>query len=191
MRKSISEEKHNIHIIYDELITAININGAKAIGIFLDENYKEILNICDGVVYQGGDVLEKYELESIKYLYDINKPVLGICMGMQSMGLLFGGELIEVKNHKKKLNYAHEINLFKPSKIYNIFNKKSIKVNSRHNYVIKNTNLKVSSISNDGYIESIEDSNKKFFLGIQWHPESMIKYSNIQNKLFEEFIRII
>lgn len=188
-RKSISEEKHNIHIIYDSIINAINRYCCIPIGIYLDKNYKDVLNICDGVIYEGGDDLEEYELESLKYLYDNNKPVLCICMGMQSMGLLFNGELIEIKNHKKKLNYAHEIYINRYSKIYNILKKDTIKVNSRHNYVVKNPKLKVSAISNDGYIEAIEDSSKKFFIGVQWHPESMIDYSDIQNKIFEEFVK--
>ena len=56
------------------------------------------------------------------------------------------------------------------------------------NAIIKNTKLDVIAISQDGYIEAIEDPNKKFFLGVQWHPESMIDYDNKQNNLFKYFI---
>ena len=55
----------------------------------------------------------------------------------------------------------------------NIFSNDIIKVNSRHKSVLKNTNLKITSKSIDGYIESIEDSNKKFFIRVQWHPEDI------------------
>ena len=44
-------------------------------------------------------------------------------------------------------------------------------------------------VSEDGYIEALEDSNKKFFIGVQWHPENMIKYSSEQNNLFKYFVK--
>ena len=71
----------------------------------------------------------------------------------------------------------------------NIYKTNNIKVNSRHKQIIKNTKLKVVGVSQDGYIEAIEDSSKKFFIGVQWHPESMVKYDKEQNSLFKYFIK--
>ena len=104
------------------------------------------------------------------------------------MAMLFDGVMIDIKNHKKTLNYVHEIKIKKNSKLYNIFKSNIIKVNSRHKSIIKNTNINVVGISNDGYIEAIEDTNKKFFIGVQWHPETMIDYDEKQNNLFKYFI---
>ena len=138
---------------------------------------------------QGGDDFEKYDLDALKYIYDIDKPVLGICLGMQLMGVLFDGYLIDINNHKKILSYVHSVKINRNSKAYNIFKKDIIKVNSRHKSVVKNTKLKVSGISNDGYIEIVEDSNKKFFIGVQWHPENMIEYDDIQKNIYKYFIK--
>ena len=44
----------------------------------------------------------------------------------------------------------------------------------------------ISAVSKDGIIEGIEDNSKKFFLGVQWHPESL-KDSNSYN-LIKYFI---
>ena len=55
--------------------------------------------------------------------------------------------------------------------------------------IIKYTNLNISGISNDGYIEALEAKNKKFFIGVQWHPESMTHYDKNQNNLFKYFIK--
>jgi len=44
-------------------------------------------------------------------------------------------------------------------------------------------------MSDDNIIEGIEDSNKKFFLGVQWHPESTEDIDNYN--LFKYFIDII
>lgn len=188
-RKSISEEKHKINIVYSDIEKAIIDNGGIPIGITLNSNYQTLINLCDGIIFQGGDEFEEYDLVALKYIYDINKPVLGICLGMQLMGVLFNGIMVNITNHKKILNYAHEIRINKNSILYDIFKTNIIKVNSRHKSVIKNPKLKISAISNDGYIEAIEDPCKKFFVGVQWHPETMIDYDNKHNNLFRYFIK--
>ena len=47
---------------------------------------------------------------------------------------------------------------------------------------------KISSISYDGLVESFELNNKKFIIGIKWHPELMLE-DDFTNKLFKEFIK--
>ena len=184
----VSVESHNINVIYDDVIKSIIRNDGIPIGITLSSNYKQLIDLCDGIIFQGGDNFEKYDMDALKYIYDIDKPVLGICLGMQLMGMLFEGTMIDINNHKKKLLYVHSVTVNKNSTLYNIFKTNIIKVNSRHMSVIKNTKLKITGISNDGYIEAVEAPNKKFFVGIQWHPESMIDYDDKQNNLFKYFV---
>ena len=187
-RKSISPDGHKINIIYEDIIKAIIKNDGTTIGITLDKNYKSLINLCDGIIFQGGDDFEKYDFEALKYIYDINKPVLGICLGMQLMGMLFDGSMIDIKNHKSKLNYVHEVRIKEYSKLSSIYKCNILKVNSRHKSIIKSTNLNIVGLSQDGFIEAIEDPNKKFFIGVQWHPENMVDYDNKQNNLFKYFI---
>ena len=56
--------------------------------------------------------------------------------------------------------------------------------------MIYNPDTCVSGISNDNVIECIEDENKRFFLGVQWHPESMYNYDLNSRKIFDYFIKI-
>ena len=188
-RKSKSPDGHSVNIIYEDIENCVINNMGTPIGIMLSSNYKKLIDMCDGIIFQGGDDFEKYDMDAIKYIYDIDKPVLGICLGMQLMGLFSKGIMVDIENHKKKLFYVHSVKLNRNSKLYNILKKDIIKVNSRHKSVIKNTKLKISGISNDGYIEAIEDSNKKFFIGVQWHPESMVNYDIHQNNIFKYFIK--
>ena len=188
-RSFISTEKHDISIVYKDIEKAIIKNNGIPIGITLNDNYKQLIDICDGIIFQGGDDFEKYDFETLKYIYNIDKPVLGICLGMQLMGVLFDGEMIDINNHKKYLNYAHSIKIKRNSKLYNIFKTDIIKVNSRHKSVIKNTSLNITALSNDGYIEAIEAIDKKFFIGVQLHPEYMITYDDKHNNLFKSFIK--
>lgn len=189
-RKSKSDENHITNIVYNEVVNAIKTNGGLPIGLILEEDYKELIDICDGLVFQGGDDFEDYDFEALKYAYDNDIPTLGICLGMQMMGVLFKGNMIDINNHKKNLDYAHSVKIKRDTKLYRIFNRDIIKVNSRHKSVIKNTNLEICALSNDGYVEAIEDTNKKFFIGVQWHPESMINYDEKQNNIFKTLIEI-
>lgn len=48
--------------------------------------------------------------------------------------------------------------------------------------------LEVGAITDDGLIESIYLKNKKFVLGVQWHPELLYKDFKIQFSIFKAFI---
>ena len=62
-------------------------NNALPIGILLNDCKmdEDILNICDGFLFPGGNRLEKFHLEILIHAIKYNKPVLGICLGMQVM----------------------------------------------------------------------------------------------------------
>ncbi len=190
-RKYKSSENHDIDIIYTDIVNSVYKNGAIPIGIVLNENYKEVINMCDGIIFSGGDSFEEYDKEALEYIYEKDIPVLGICLGMQLMGILFNGKMIDIDHHKKDMDYVHSIHINKDSKLYDIFKLDYIKVNSRHKSAIKDTTLKVSALSHDNRIEAIEDSTKKFFLGVQWHPESMVKYDKKQENIFKYFINLL
>lgn len=155
------------------------------------EDLKKVIDICDGIICQGGDQFYDYDLKIINYCYKVNKPLLGICLGMQAMAYLFDGKLVNLPNlnHKNDNDYVHDINIKKDSKLYQILKREFIKVNSRHIQCIINTNLDVVAVSSDNIIEAVEDKNKLFFIGLQWHPESMIEYDILENKIFEYFIK--
>ena len=148
-----------------------------------------LVDLCDGVVLTGGDHFRSNDFSLVKYLYQHDIPTLGICLGMQAMALSFGdGEEISVSSlHNKKNNDTHNIIIKENSFLNQIIHKQSILVNSRHNTGISRTNLFVSAISQDGVIEAVEDAGKRFFLGVEWHPESL-KDKN-SDLIFDSFIK--
>ncbi len=153
------------------------------------EEIKKIIDFCNGIILPGGNDFYDIDLNIIKYVYDKDIPCLGICAGMQAMGFNFNGKIGHINNnkHNKKNNYVHSVNIKKYSKIYNIIKKSYILVNSRHNDCIVYTDLDIVGKCDD-VIEAIEDKKKKFFIGLQWHPESMILYDENNKKIIEEFI---
>lgn len=184
----ILRKENNKYYLNQNIIKAIEKYNGIPLGIF-NEDY-ELIDKCDGIILPGGDNIEKQDLNIISYLYKKDIPTLGICLGMQEIGYLFNGKMNEISNYnhlKKYDRYAHDINVIKNSKLYEIIGKDKIKVNSRHKDYLINTGLNISSISD--VIESIEDKKKKFFIGVQWHPEDMLDYDINSNKLFEFFIK--
>lgn len=169
-----------------ELFEFVKISGGIPVGIYL-EDYKSYLDICSGFILPGGTDYSKDELDFINLLYENNKVVLGICLGMQAMGVSLGGNITDVCNHSSNYKYVHEIIIDKNSKLGKILGTNRVLVNSRHKSAIMNSNLNVSARSLDNIIEAVEDENHRFFIGVQWHPESLINDIN-SRKLFASFI---
>lgn len=139
-------------------------------------------------------------------LYEIlktDKPILAICRGFQLLNSYLGGKLyqdisIEKNNgagssHRQGKPYnkpVHKIKVKEDSLLYKIIKKEEINVNSLHHQGIKELSPKVeeAGITEDGIIESIYLEDKKFVLGVQWHPEFLYKDFEDQFKIFKAFI---
>lgn len=187
-RDGKSSSKLNIDIVYDDIRYAIRNSGGIPIGVPCNDIH-EYFDICSGFVLQGGDDISNASIVAIKKIIENNIPLLGICLGMQEMGYVYDAKIIDVPNHKGN-KILHDIIIDKDSLLYKIIGKDTIIVNSRHQSAIINPKIKISSRGEDNIIESIENSKLKFFLGVQWHPESMYKVDIYARKIFDYFIKI-
>ena len=147
------------------------------------------LELCDGFILPGGTTWNDVDIKIIKYVFKINKPLLGICAGMQALANIdtFIDNTIKVNNHSfPNMEYVHEISI-NDGVLKDILNKDKIKVNSRHNYQVEPKDyFKIDAVSNDGVIEAISFSEFKFMVGLQWHPEDM--NDDNQDKIFKYFL---
>jgi len=155
--------------------------------------YKQI-DLCDGFILQGGLFSANYEIEIAKRIIELDKPLIGICAGFNNILRALNTDVIEDKTKSHDIydkNYRHKISIVENTIIYNLINKKEYDVNSIHTMIAPIENVekvaKVSSLSYDGLVESFELENKKFVIGIKWHPELMIE-DEFTDKLFKEFI---
>lgn len=185
---------------FQEIFTDLEILW---IPIVSEKFTEEICDMCDGLLITGSanDVHPKYynekKLKGKEYKYDEfpmvkkavelfnkkQKPILGICAGIQEINVVFGGSLNQkIEHHNLSDNSKHKIEIKKDSILYDIYHKQEIEVNSYHSQSVNKVapGFKVTAISEDGVIEGIEKEN---ILAVQWHPE-------VTNdiKLFKKFI---
>ena len=131
-----------------------------------------------------------------------NIPIFGICYGMQILNVARGGSLIQdipsqvenAINHQQGVpreRNSHRIRIEEGSLIGELSQDiEDVKVNSHHHQAVKaiGKDLKISSRTSDGVIESIEDSNGKPVYGVQWHPELSWQTDFLSRGLFDRFI---
>lgn len=146
------------------------------------------------------DYMEQILIEEV---LNNDKPLLAICRGFQLLNVYLGGSLyqdikVDKNNgndsiHRQAKPYnrpSHKVKVNTESLLFNITNKEELMVNSMHHQAIKKLSPKLTeaAISEDGIVESIYMDNKKFVLGVQWHPEHLYKEYKEQLNIFNEFI---
>ena len=205
----------NKSFISEEVKQAVFDNDAIAIGIlspneeiqYCDDNWTDFeyninkkdiidqINLCDGIILQGGLETEAFEAYIASYCYKNDIPILGICAGQNNIVRAVGGTTKRILNPEKHdkmgVDYVHDITIDKDSYFYSIIQKEQIIVNSWHRRIIDdNSILKVAARCEDNYPDVIEDSKKRFFIGVKFHPELLYKKDENMNNIFKEFIRV-
>jgi len=219
LEDSISNDVLTDTIIRDEVRNAVLENGGLPIGILstqvnidfnhnIDSDFENEISkqqkqdfisqikLCDGVILQGGRSSMKYESWIAKYLYENDIPTLGICGGQNAMVRGLGGTTKFVENQEKHhqhfVDEAHYIHINKKSKFYKIVKCETMPVNSRHFKTVDKLPKEfiVSAVCDDGYSDVIESPNKKFFMAVRFHPESLYTKYKEHNNIFKAFINV-
>lgn len=138
------------------------------------------------------------------------KPLLGICMGLQTMNTYYGGTLIQdleplPVNHSagRAVQAAHTALVSPGSRLHGIvadlaeFAEETdgagrVPVNSSHHQAVDapgDTLLVTARCRQDGVIEAVEGTNPGHWLmGLQWHPERTLSSSAASLALFRAFV---
>lgn len=194
--------------ITDDFRKIIIENGGIAIGVLPTninynetmtqqekENFHKILNVCDGFILQGGWQTGKHEIYVAKYAIENDIPLLGTCCGLNNILFSQGDTVQKERDESHNVydrNYRHDIIIDETSKLYTLLGKnRKVKVNSIHTVMIKDTDVNhfdVVAHDLDGFVEAVELKNKRFCLGLKWHPEIM-ENDEIMKNIFKEFIK--
>ena len=139
--------------------------------------------------------------------FNLRKPVLAICHGMQTLNVWLNGTLIQdlpsivgmTVNHApgRDIAEAHPIQISAGSLLNAVSGRKEPPtpemVNSSHHQAISRLGdrLRASAISvADTVVEAVEsDSPAHFVLAVQWHPERTFTASPLSQAIFRAFVQ--
>ena len=148
---------------------------------------------------------DELELPLCRKAIEDDLPVFGICRGIQVMSVAMQGSLYQdvpsqfmdplthpAKNSSE--DSEHKIEIEPDSLLSKLLNKSSDEVNSAHHQAVDGIGEGFITMarSADGVIEAIENPSKRFALGVQYHPERMVRtegFRKHRRKLFEAFIQ--
>ena len=166
------------------------------------EAVHETLDVLDGVIFSGGaDVdpamygaeahpetdepqahRDSGELALLNAALERDMPVLAICRGFQLLNVARGGDLVQhlpeevgTDDHKQiPGEFAeHPVEVKDGTRIAGLVDVES-HVTSHHHQAIGRIGdgLVETAWAADGTLEAFEDPEKRFVVGVQWHPEA-------------------
>jgi len=202
---------------------AIELSGAEPVRIPLDRTPPEVMKLierCHGIVLPGSkadvdpakfgapkhpksesadpkrDTVDELLLQDA---YNMRKPLLGICYGLQILNVYRSGTLLQhiesAVNHEagRKVPVAHEVEIEPGSNLGNILGEQlTIPVNSSHHQSaeIIGDGLKIVARSpQDGIVEAVEGTSPDHFvLAVQWHPERSFDDDERSRAIFKALV---
>lgn len=125
-----------------------------------------------------------------------DKPVLGICRGIQVMNAVLGGDLyqdikpFEHLPHNDHWAKVHTVTVRRGTLLSRILGQDTVLVNSQHHQAVDRVapGFTLAALSEDGIVEAIEKPDARFCLGVQWHPEWLSEADPAMQGLFDAFV---
>lgn len=217
------DEKESIWML-PGYMNVLEKNGATPIILPLSTD-RGVLDQCfdmvDGILFTGGHDVnpafynqDKKETCGLlcdarddmeKYLFtkaiENDKPILGICRGIQLFNALLGGTLYQdlSTEHPSETKHSmtkpynrgvHTVDILNDTPLYKIVGVDKLSVNSYHHQAVKDVapGVVVNAISEDGLVEAITLPGKKFVMAVQWHPEFLWEDSKENDAIIRAFV---
>lgn len=206
-------------------LAALEKAGAEPVLVALDSSPEQIarqITDCAGILLPGSkaDVdPQKFNAEKdpmtarpdpprdaadellLQDAYNLRKPVLGICYGLQALNVWRSGTLVQHVasriNHstRREIEVAHQVRIEPGSLLARSLNwasESGLPVNSSHHQAagVIGDGLKICAVCReDGVIEAIEGvDDSHYVLAVQWHPERSVGRDSGSLKLFQSYV---
>ena len=190
---------------------------------------RAVYNLADGILLTGGGDIDpayyhqtphpatggiqadrdRVEIDIAKWAAADNKPLLGICRGIQVMAVAVGGALYQdIKDllpQSERHDYfsrnggghprsyvPHQVRLNPDSRLAQILQTEVIPVNSLHHQAIQRVPkpYQITGYAGDNIPEALELPGHPCFCGVQWHPEELVSTQESARKLFAAFVDV-
>ncbi|BCJ42407.1 gamma-glutamyl-gamma-aminobutyrate hydrolase [Actinoplanes ianthinogenes] len=186
-------------LVPSDYAAAVTLAGGRAVLLPPDDRDTDVLRMLDGLLFSGGPDIspglygaepgihtvthperDEAELLLLRAALDRDLPVLGVCRGMQLLVAAAGGalhqHLPDVLGHERHRPapavYGRHDAVFTPgSRIAGLMGE-DVTINCFHHQGVADPGkLVVTGRAEDGLPEAVEDLDRSFVLGVQWHPE--------------------
>jgi gamma-glutamyl-gamma-aminobutyrate hydrolase PuuD len=139
-------------------------------------------------VHETLPLKDEIEIRLLRHALRSGLPILGICRGSQLLNVVCGGTLYgdvqkEKGTERKHIDlenydtYRHPISVEAGTPLARWYRRKALNVNSYHHQGIRElaSRFRPMAHADDGLIEAFYDPEAAFVVGLQFHPERMLK----------------
>ena len=167
-----------------------------------EEGVEETLDALDGLVLSGGADLDpvsygadahaettgtrpardRAELALLEGALARDLPVLAICRGSQVLNVARGGDLVqhlpevvgsELHREVRGMFSDHPVRIEDGSRLSSLLGGETgVKSSHHQGFGRVGEGLRVVAWAEDGTVEAVEDPDKRFAVGVLWHPEA-------------------
>lgn len=151
---------------------------------------------------------DRSELALTREALAAGMPILAICRGIQVLNVAAGGTIIQdvdsarfpdLLKHRQEAPWwhaSHAVEVEPGSRLADLLGLKAgmstIRVNSFHHQAVDRVAEPLTAVarSPDGVVEAVEHrDDRRFVVGVQWHPEGMVDRHARQRGLFRGLVR--
>ena len=199
-----ADDKYESAVYYTRAV--VDAGGTPIILPHRADRIDQYLDLCDGVLLSGGDdprmepwgepthpkakpiheerqAFETALLEALAARPAV--PALGVCLGMQLMGLHAGGRLDQHLADSLKTADQHWGRV--PHAVTGEIGRGTV-ISHHRQALIDPGSLRVIGTAPDGVIEAIDDPERAFYLGVQWHPERTVDDASLGSRIIERLV---
>jgi putative glutamine amidotransferase len=167
-----------------------------------EEALEETLDALDGLLFSGGSDLDpdsygadahpettgtrperdRGELALLEGALGRDMPVLAVCRGSQVLNVARGGDLVqhlpevvgdERHKHTPGVFSDHDVRVERSSKLGELVGERApVKSHHHQGYGRIGDGLREVAWADDGTVEALEDPDRRFAVGVLWHPEA-------------------
>jgi putative glutamine amidotransferase len=167
-----------------------------------EDGIEETLAVLDGLLFSGGADIDpdtygaeahpetngvrperdQAELALLEAALARDMPVLAVCRGSQVLNVALGGDLVqhlpEVVGHERHKHTPgvfadHDVDVLPGTRLHALVGDHApVKSHHHQGYGRIGDGLRAAARADDGTVEAIEDPERRFALGVLWHPEA-------------------
>lgn len=153
------------------------------------------------------DIRDTAEALLTQWSVEDNRPIFGICRGMQIMNVALGGSLVQdipseidttlrhdIHDGEPRSTILHTIQIADDTRLAQILGASSVQVNSLHHQSVETPApiARIIATAPDGVAEALEVPDHAFAMAVQWHPEDMLDSGDGRmQKLFDAFVQAV